>query len=56
MFLAGIADDMPTQYLSNKSLSEAVKGPRIERRLTRLWLRLGLQSDLVRRDRKTLFC
>lgn len=55
IFLAGTADDALMPYLPNESLSEAVKGPRIERRLTRLRLGLGLQSDLVRRDRKTLF-
>lgn len=44
-----------SQYLSNKSLSEAVKGPRIEWGLARLWLRLGLQSDLVRRRGKHYF-
>lgn len=44
-----------SQYLSNKSLSEAVKGPRIEWGLARLGLRLGLQSDLVRRGGKHYF-
>lgn len=44
-----------SQYLSNKGLSEAVKGPRIEWGLARLWLRLGLQSDLVRGRRDNYF-
>lgn len=55
IFLAGGAGDALTQYLSNQSLSEAVKGPRIERRLTGLRLRLGLQSDLVRQGGNALF-
>ena len=42
------------QYLSSQSLPEAVKGPRIERRLAGLRPGLGLQSDLAAGDKKAV--